>query len=220
MLVVDRDQMQQIDSYAINVLKIPAICLVERAGLALMKNINLDIRKSFAIVVGCGNNGADGLALARNLLANNFYVEIYIVGDLNKASEEFILNYRACEKLTDRIYEVISIDDINQMEENLSEVSTIVEGIFGTGLNRTVQGVEAFVISLINRTMKYTISIDIPSGLDASTGRQWGEVVDSDLIVCMQVMKKGIYNINRLRDKCVIEDIGIPQKAIDNFINK
>ena len=211
MLVVDRDKMRQIDNYAINVLKIPAICLVERAGLALMKNINLDVRKSFAIVVGCGNNGADGLALARNLLANNFYVEIYIVGDLNKASEEFILNYRSCEK-------VISIEDINQMEENLSEVSTIIEGIFGTGLNRTIQGVEAFVISLINRTMKYTISIDIPSGLDASTGRQWGEVVDSDLIVCMQVMKKGIYNINRLRDKCVIEDIGIPQKAIDNFI--
>ena len=219
MLVVDREQMQQIDNYAINVLKIPALCLVERAGLALMKNINLDVRKSFAIVVGCGNNGADGLALARNLLANDYYVEIYIVGDLKKASEEFTLNYKACEKLTDKIYEVISIEDINQMEENLSEVSTIVEGIFGTGLNRTIQGVEAFVISLINRTMKYTISIDLPSGLDASSGKEWGEVVDSDLIVCMQVMKKGVYQVHRLREKCLVEDIGIPQKAIKNFVN-
>lgn len=220
MLVVDRDEIRRIDTYAINVLQVPALCLVERAGLAIMKNINLDVRTSFAIVVGCGNNGADGLALARNLLARDMYVEIYIVGDTQKASPEFIANYRSLVKLTDKIFPVITIEDINQMEKNLGEVSTIVEGIFGTGINRSIQGVEAFVISLINRTMKYTISIDLPSGLDATTGKQWGEIIDSDLIVSMQVMKKGVYQIKRLRDKCLVEDIGIPQKAIRAVLGK
>lgn len=69
MLVVDRQTMQNIDSYAINEIKIPSLCLVERAALSVMDNINLDIRHTFAIIVSCGNNGADGLALARNLLA-------------------------------------------------------------------------------------------------------------------------------------------------------
>ncbi|WP_297789426.1 NAD(P)H-hydrate epimerase [uncultured Anaerococcus sp.] len=220
MLVVDRDEIRRIDTYAINVLQVPALCLVERAGLAIMKNINLDVRTSFAIVVGCGNNGADGLALARNLLARDMYVEIYIVGDAQKASPEFIANYRSLVKLTDKIFPVITIEDINQMEKNLGEVSTIVEGIFGTGINRSIQGVEAFVISLINRTMKYTISIDLPSGLDATTGKQWGEIIDSDLIVSMQVMKKGVYQIKRLRDKCLVEDIGIPKKAIRAVLGK
>lgn len=220
MLVVDRDEIRRIDTYAINVLQVPALCLVERAGLAIMKNINLDVRTSFAIVVGCGNNGADGLALARNLLARDMYVEIYIVGDTKKASPEFIANYRSLVKLTDKIFPVITIEDINQMEKNIGEVSTIVEGIFGTGINRSIQGVEAFVISLINRTMKYTISIDLPSGLDATTGKQWGEIIDSDLIVSMQVMKKGVYQIKRLRDKCLVEDIGIPKKAIRAVLGK
>lgn len=62
MLVVDKDQMKKIDQYAINILKVPSICLVERAALAVLKNINLEVRSTFAIVVGCGNNGADGLA--------------------------------------------------------------------------------------------------------------------------------------------------------------
>lgn len=214
MLVVDSKTMKKIDQYAIDVLKVPSICLVERAALAVIKNINLEVRTSFAIVVGVGNNGADGLAIARNLLAMGKYVEIYIVGDLTKQSEDFKLNLDSCKRLTDKIFVPESIEDLSIMEKNLEEVSTIIDAIFGTGLNRTVGGMQSYMISLINRTMKYTISVDIPSGLDGDNGRFWGEVVDSDLIVSMQIMKRGVYEKNRFRDKCIVEDIGIPQKAI------
>ena len=215
MLVVDKDQMAAIDSYAINELKIPALSLVERASLAVIKNINLRQRKTFAIVVGIGNNGADGMAVARNLLARDYYVDIYIIGDISKASQEFIINYEAVKNLSDNIYQVETIGDLELMEERLSNVSTIIEGIFGTGLNRTITGSHAYVIALLNRSMKYLISIDVPSGLDASTGKSWGETVDADLIVSMQLMKKGVHERSSYRSKCVIEDIGIPQKAID-----
>lgn len=214
MLVVDSKTMKKIDQYAIDVLKVPSICLVERAALAVIKNINLEARTSFAIVVGVGNNGADGLAIARNLLAIGKYVEIYIVGDLSKQSEDFKLNLDSCKRLTDKIFVPESIEDLAIMEKNLEEVSTIIDAIFGTGLNRTVGGMHAYMISLINRTMKYTISVDIPSGLDGDSGRFWGEVVDSDLIVSMQIMKRGVYEKNRFRDNCIVEDIGIPEKAI------
>ena len=219
MLVVDKETMQAIDTYAINELKIPALALVERAGLAIIKNINLNQRRTFAVIVGIGNNGA-GLACARNLMAREFQVDIYIIGSLDKASDEFRANYDACSKLTDRMFFVDTIEDMENMEENIKNVSTIIEGIFGTGLDRTISGTYAFVIAMINRSMKYIISIDIPSGLDSTSGDSWGEVVDSDLIVSMQLMKKGIYERSRYRDKCVVEDIGIPQKAIDYVLKE
>jgi len=220
MLVVDKDQMIAIDKYAINELKIPALCLVERAALAVIKNINLDVRKSFAIVVGIGNNGADGLAVARNLLARDFYVDLYIIGSLEKASEEFILNYEAVKNLTENIYMVDTIADLEFMEENLSNVTTIIEGIFGTGLDRTISGTYAYVIALINRSLKYIISIDVPSGLDSTSGDSWGEIVDCDLIVSMQLMKQGVFERSIYKNKCVVEDIGIPQKAINKILPK
>lgn len=219
MLIVSKDQMTAIDRYAIEELKIPSLCLVERASLAVIKNINLEVRKSFAVVVGVGNNGADGLAVARNLLARDFYVDIYIIGNTSKASCDFTLNYEAVKNLTDNIYLVDTIEDLENMEDNLSKVSTIIEGIFGTGLDRTISGTYAYVIAVINRSMKYIISIDIPSGLDSTSGDSWGEVVDSDLIVSMQLMKKGVYERSSYKSKCVVEDIGIPQKAIDYIID-
>lgn len=216
--IVDKNLMIAIDKYAIEELKIPAICLVERAALAVIKNINLIQRRSFAIIVGIGNNGADGMAVARNLLAMDMYVEVYIVGDLAKASPEFLANYESVQRLTDKIYPIITIEDLEKMEANIQNVSTIIEGIFGTGLDRTISGTYAYVIAAINRTLKHTISIDLPSGLDSTTGDSWGEVVDSDLIVAMQLMKKGVYERSSYRDKCIVEDIGIPQKAIDHVI--
>ncbi|WP_151409715.1 NAD(P)H-hydrate epimerase [Anaerococcus sp. Marseille-P9784] len=220
MIVVDKDQMQKIDQYAINELKIPSICLVERAALSVIKNIDLNVRKTFALVVGIGNNGADGLALARNLLARDYYVEVYIIGNIEKAKEDFILNYQAVKNLTDKISLVETILDLEVMEKNISKVSTIIEGIFGTGLDRTITGTYAYVIAMLNRSMKYIISIDIPSGVDSTTGEAWGEVVDSDLIVSMQLMKKGVYDRSIYKNKCVVEDIGIPQKAIDHVLNE
>lgn len=218
MLVVDKDQMMAIDKYAIDELKIPSLCLVERAGLAVIKNINLAQRKTFAIVVGIGNNGADGLAAARNLLARDFYVEIYIIGNLSKASADFSINYEAVKNLTDKIYQVDTIADLEEMEKRIHDVSTIIEGIFGTGLDRTIAGTYAYVIAMLNRSMKYLISIDVPSGLDSTSGDSWGEVIDSDLIVSMQLMKKGVYDRSAFRDKCVVEDIGIPEKAIRHIL--
>ena len=218
MILVDRDQMQAIDRYAINTLKIPSICLVERASLAVLKHINLNKFGYFAVVAGVGNNGADGLALARNLLARYKDVEIYIVGDVTKASEEFKINLASCETLCEEIFYVESIDDLENMEKRLANVNLIVDALFGTGLNRAVSGVYATVISILNNVMKYKVSIDLPSGLDATTGMDLGEVVDADLIVTLQLMKTGLYEREAYNKKCVIEDIGIPRKAIDSVL--
>lgn len=217
MLLVDRETMQKIDKFAIEELKIPSLCLVERAALSVMENINLDVRHSFAIIVSCGNNGADGLALARNLLAIGKNCHIYIIGNKDKASEDFIKNFNACKNLTENIYPVETIEDMKFLRENLDRVNTIIDGIFGTGLNRPVSGIYANIIDLINEKNIYTISIDLPSGFDANGENNYGSYVDSDLIVCMQIFKKGLYEDTYFRDKTVVCDIGIPKIAIEKF---
>ncbi|MDY3006396.1 NAD(P)H-hydrate epimerase [Anaerococcus sp. AGMB00486] len=219
MIIVDRETMKNIDAYAINELKIPSICLVERASLAVLNNINLDIRNSFGIVASVGNNGADGMALARNLLSIGKKVEIYIVGDIKKASTDFLINFESCKKMTDKIFEIRTIDDIEFFKNNLEKINTIIDAIFGTGLNRTVSGIYSYVIEIINLSNIFTISIDIPSGYDCDGEMDFGTYVDSDFIVSMQLMKKGLYYDTYFRDKIVVEDIGIAQKAIDKFIN-
>lgn len=218
MITVGSKEMKAIDSYAINILKIPALSLVERASLAVLKHINLNKFGSFAVVAGVGNNGADGLALARNLLALSKDVEIYILGDIEKASQEFKINLESCKMLTEEIFFVESIEDLENMEKRISNVNLIIDAIFGTGLSRPVTGIYATVISILNNAMKYKISIDIPSGLDATTGMNLGEVIDCDLIVTMQLMKDGIYDRPIYKEKCIVEDIGIPQKAIDSVL--
>lgn len=217
MLLVDRETMQKIDKFAIEELKIPSLCLVERASLSVMENINLDVRHSFAIIVSCGNNGADGLALARNLLAIGKNCHIYIIGNKDKASEDFIKNFNACKNLTENIYPVETIEDMKFLRENLDRVNTIIDGIFGTGLNRPVSGIYANIIDLINEKNIYTISIDLPSGFDANGENNYGSYVDSDLIVCMQILKKGLYEDTYFRDKTVVCDIGLPKIAIEKF---
>lgn len=217
MLLVDRETMQKIDKFAIEELKIPSLCLVERAALSVMENINLDVRHSFAIIVSCGNNGADGLALARNLLALGKNCHIYIIGNKDKTSEDFIKNFNACKNLTENIYPVETIEDMKFLRENLDRVNTIIDGIFGTGLNRPVSGIYANIIDLINEKNIYTISIDLPSGFDANGENNYGSYVDSDLIVCMQIFKKGLYEDTYFRDKTVVCDIGIPKIAIEKF---
>ena len=75
------------------------------------------------------------------------------------------------------------------------------------------------IIDLINEKNIYTISIDLPSGFDANGENNYGTYVDSDLIVCMQILKKGLYEDNYFRDKTVVCDIGLPQIAIEKFVN-
>lgn len=218
MISVDKDTMQQIDNYAIKILGIPSIVLVEHAAMAVIKNLNLKQRETFAIIVGVGNNGADGLAIARNLLSMGKDVDIYILSDIDKTSEEFKIEYNVVSKLTDHIYNIRTIADMEFMDKNIDRVNTIIDGMFGTGLNREVKGVFSYVIDLINQKRIYKVSIDIPSGMDATTGKKLGYMVDSDLVVCMQLLKMGLTKNNLFQGKVVVEDISIPDKAIEKFV--
>lgn len=218
MLRVTADQMAKIDNYTINELKIPGIVLMENAALKVIKHLDTVYRKSFVVICGKGNNGGDGLAIARGLVAIGKRVDVYVIGESGGGTPDFVTNYIALTKMNVPIYHLVSIEDIEYLSKNIEKANTIVDCIFGTGLDRTVQGMAEYVIDIINRNRIYTLSVDVPSGLNATTGEIEGTVVDPNKIVTLQLMKEGLAKAGWLTAEIVIESIGIPQMAIDHVL--
>ena len=213
MIIVTADEMRRIDKYAINVLEIPSIVLMENAALKVIKNIDIERRNSFAVICGTGNNGGDGLAVARGLLSLGKKVYTYIIGSKGEGSEEFKINLRSLMKISDNVKFMNTIGDIQSLPEELENVNMIIDAIFGIGLNSEVKGMAQYVIDTINKSRIYTLSVDIPSGMHPDTGAIMGTCVDPSLIVCMSSMKKGLVRNSLISTDIVVEHIGIPKEA-------
>jgi len=206
--------MKSIDNYCIEKLGIPGIVLMENAALKVVKNIDLDSFNSFTIVCGVGNNGGDGLAIGRHLIVEDKDVSIFIIGNLNKGSKDFNKNYSILRNMNVKINLIESEEDITTLVDSLKTSDMTIDSIFGTGLTRDVEGLYKDVISSINNYSKYTLSVDIPSGVDSDTGKVWGISVKANKTVTFQLMKKGLVNYENV----VVESIGMPRMAIENVL--
>lgn len=219
MISVTADEMRLIDRYAIDTLGIPSILLMENAALRTIEKIDLARRHSFAVFCGVGNNGGDGLAIARGLLALGKKVYTFIVGDREKMTEEFRINYGALERIGE-IYWVETLGDLDLLNEKLDHVNTIVDCLFGTGLNRDIRGTAVVVIEQINRSRIFTLSVDVPSGLNATTGESFGAVVDASEVICLQYMKTGLIDSRFVHCPVHVVPIGIPALAYERVIGE
>ncbi len=213
MRAVTAEEMKNIDRYAIEQLGIPSLLLMENAALRTIDAIDLEKRHSFAVFCGTGNNGGDGLAIARGLHALGKEVRVFLVGDPKRASEEFSVNRATLEHLNLEVSQVETLGDLDTMMTQLGKVNTIIDCLFGTGLNREVKGVAAVVIEQINQSRIFTISVDLPSGLDADRGNIWGTFVEPGLVVCLEMLKKGLVSNPYIHCPIRLVPIGIPEEA-------
>ena len=170
MKILSTKQVKEADKYTIEKEPILSIDLMERAASRAAKWIidNIGIENDFAIFVGPGNNGGDGLVIARHLdreqrmrhLKN--FVHVYIVKFSDKFSEDFKINLERLKNTNVIVYYISSIDSF----PNLLGNEVIVDAIFGSGLSRPASGLAGEVIERINNIKKkLVIAIDIPSGL-------------------------------------------------------
>lgn len=213
--------MRKIDSYCINELKIPGILLMENAALKVVKNLELEKYNSFCVVCTKGNNGGDGFAVARHLHILNKKVKVFLVGDRDGMSPECKVNYDILKKIGININQVSNIEDINDLRDYIEKSQVTIDAIFGTGLSRNVEGIFDSVISIINENSKQIISIDVPSGFDCNTGKILGNCIRANKTISFQLYKRGFlnYDTDDLTGKIVVEDIGIPEVAINKFHN-
>ena len=180
---VSGSKMQEMDQMLIKHIGIPSLVLMERAALGVTRRLfqNYCLKRCL-IVVGHGNNGADGLAIARQLLEQGVVPEVYFCGSIKKATEEFLTQYEILKKL--------GINFIKQIEEK--EYTVIVDAIFGVGLKREVTGHYGEVIDLLNRFSCPIVAVDIPSGIDATTGNVLGHGIRADRTITFGFYKRGL----------------------------
>lgn len=196
---------------------IPSIVLMENAAQEIFSSI-VHKGKSFIIYCGRGNNGGDGLALARKLILANKKVKIVILGDLKNATEEFKLNYNILSKINANL-EVFQDEIDNRFISELVEADVVIDAIFGVGLNKEVQGIYFNIIEVINKHAKFIVSIDIPSGLDCNTGIIKNICIKASETYTVEVYKKGFikYEAREYLGDVKIIKIGVPKEIINEY---
>ena len=157
-------QIKEIDDYTIRNEPVASADLMERAADQVMRWYirNFDRSRRVLIFAGPGNNGGDGLALARLLSANRFSVEVFFIRFSDKTSDDWNHNFHRLEKETSVPFN--TIDKIEHFPIIRSD-DLVIDAIFGSGLARPLEGLAGLVINKINQTGCVVISIDIPSGL-------------------------------------------------------
>ena len=208
--VASRKEMQRIDAVSIEEIGIPGLVLMEKAAMAMEEEVCSRFGKDARIVIVAekGNNGGDGLALGRLLIARGYgKVTLVEVGGIPKASE----SYRVQRQILDRL-EIPVLDRLP-----VEEADVYVDAIFGVGLTRDVAGVQREVIEEMNRRPGYKIALDVPSGLDASSGRILGVGFRADLTITVGLNKIGLllYPGAEYAGQVLVKDIGFPEKAVE-----
>ena len=193
MKVLTSTQMKNIDKTAIEDIGIAGPILMENAGLQILEEIRTrfpDINKEKVVIIaGKGNNGGDGLVVARHLFNKGCDPCVLLLASKRELRGDAALNLRIAEKIGVRIYEVPSIKEWKTQKKNISQSTLLLDAIFGTGLAKPAHGIYATVINDINRVKAYKIAVDIPSGLSSDTFEIIEPCVRADLTVTLAAPK-------------------------------
>ncbi|MET0395135.1 MAG: NAD(P)H-hydrate dehydratase [Chitinophagaceae bacterium] len=188
MKVLSAPDIRAWDQYTIQHEPVTSIDLMERAAAACMRWIikHYPDAPSFAVFCGKGNNGGDGLAIARMLLGNNYPVTIYILEFGHKGTDDFQINLARLHQLgTADIRFIQSTEQFHPFTEG----QVIIDALFGSGLNRGLEDVTAKLVEHINRSGCGVIAIDVPSGLFVDRSSKGNIVVQARHTLSFQCYK-------------------------------
>jgi len=183
--ILTSKQIKELDAYTILQEPITSIDLMERACRAFVDwfTIQFAAPRKIGIICGTGNNGGDGLAIARLLSQLSYPVKVWIVRGSAPITDDFNINLdRAKGKLD--ISDFVATSD----EGLFSDRTILIDAIFGVGLSRSADGIYAHAINCVNRSHSIKISVDIPSGLFADQ-HSTGEIVEADFTISFQLPK-------------------------------
>jgi len=217
MYILSREQMRKIEADVMESGRLSGFELMQNASAGMvdniMKHFGGDVRlKQFVIFCGSGNNAGDGYVSAYMLWERGAKITVVsasdpqkLTGDAKKAFELFCLTGMGT-------YTVEEIE--NKFPKNCV---CIIDALFGTGLNKPLEGDFLAAVNLINRTGVYTVAVDLPSGIHANTGQIMGACVKSDLCVTFAFKKlcHVTYPCIDMMGELVIHDIGIKRSDIN-----
>ncbi|NLY35957.1 MAG: NAD(P)H-hydrate epimerase [Tissierellia bacterium] len=198
MLILSREEMQAADRRMIEEIGVPGIVLMEHAALKLQEHT----RENALILCGSGNNGGDGLALARLLHLDNKKPLVLLMAS-RELKGDALINLKAAINLGVNIR--IFYEDFSYITEAIKNASMVVDCLFGTGLTRNIKAPYSRAIERINKSGLYILSADLPSGIDANTGEVLGIAIKASKTISFHAMKKGMTE----HPNVFVVDIGI-----------
>jgi len=211
-ILLTAKQARAIDLKAKDKFGISTLVLMENAGALVAEEAVglLDKKKSVAIFCGKGNNGGDGFVAARRLLVRGIEPDIFLAARVNDVKDEARVNLDILLKFKQRIWEVKE-GDLGLIRNRISRYNLIIDALLGVGLSGEVRGIYRDLIEIINSSQVHILSVDIPSGLDATTGKILGCCVKAGETITFVAQKLGMV-INDGPQACgkvVVKDLGI-----------
>lgn len=214
MKILTASQIKEVDAKTISYNQISSLQLMKQAANAFFEWFTAhypDKNSSVSVFSGVGNNGGDGLVVARLLHKSGYRVKVFIVEYSQNYSDDCAHNYWRAKA------ENVPIKKINSLEDVPQHIDTniIIDAIFGTGLNREITGISRQVIGKINNFTGVIISIDIPSGL--SMDKPTSFAVEATETVTLQIPKLTLYLPDNeiFAGNIHLVNIGLSEKAID-----
>lgn len=185
--LVTSQEMKQYDKNTIEYLGIPGPVLMERAALAAEDFLKerfdaVKERTKVLIFAGMGNNGGDGLALARLLAADGYTVAVRLTGDPGKTTDQWNGQWRSLQHFPVKTDSNTPADEYN----------VIVDALFGVGLSRPVEGIYADAVKEMNAAKGFKLALDVPSGICSDTGRVLGCAFRADATITFGFCKRGL----------------------------
>jgi ADP-dependent NAD(P)H-hydrate dehydratase / NAD(P)H-hydrate epimerase len=218
--IITARQMQELDRKTIQEAGISGAVLMENAGRGTFEQMLRhfpDIRQRRVIVLaGKGNNGGDGFVIARYLLNNAVPVKVFLLARADTVSGDAAANLRALQNMGGTVVEIPEETAWQKAHPDILHAGIIVDAIFGTGLSSAVTGLARRVIEDVNRAGKPVVAVDLPSGVDATSGALLGSAVRAHLTCTFGLAKQGLvlYPGASCAGKIEVIDIGIPQALV------
>ena len=213
-------QMREMDRAAIEERGIPSVLLMERAAAALAGEVEAlagerGLPRRAALFCGSGNNGGDGVACARLLRQAGWAVRAILVGKREKMTPDCREMERRLLEAGERLYDFVPGDP--ETDGWIAGAGVLVDALFGIGLNAAIQGEALTAVELMNAAAAPTVAADIPSGVEADTGRILGAAVHAARTVTFTLPKAGHYvgKGGLCAGQVRVASIGIPEDLVD-----
>ncbi|MBU0899241.1 NAD(P)H-hydrate epimerase, partial [bacterium] len=220
MKVANVNQMYEIDKMATEKYFMPSIILMENAGIKSIESLHQlfpDLKfKKVAVFVGPGNNGGDGLVIARHLFNQDISVEVFLMMDEEKAKGIAETNLKIVKSLKIPIRKANSIENFQKEKDELFSFDLIIDAILGIGGKERLSDHFVEIINCLNSLKKPIISLDIPSGINGDSGKLLGTSIKATYTFTFGLPKIGMFlspGINYL-GKLLILDLGFPKDLL------
>ncbi len=219
--LVTADEMRRMDRMTIQDFGIPGLVLMENAGRqaadVLLQTFSGGGPLDVGVVSGRGNNGGDGFVMARVLASRGCSVTVYVLSSRERIAGDALENLLRIEAMGIEILWLVSESDLLRVEARLCAHDVLVDALLGTGLNQEVRGLYRTAIDMLNRSKKPILAVDLPSGLDADSGKPLGCCVQAHTTVTFAFPKVGHLLLPgaAFTGNLHIVDIGIPALVVD-----